>query len=350
MVVYVPGYTGAAIPTGWPFLWVAIPFLLIWDKFRNGQAIVFTDAHWLGLAVIGWALLSLTWTPSLYGAVSALLELLVFAGTFAWVSSIPDARPIYAGMAMGLAVNAALALAQWFGFDWIGQTSVPAGLFVSKNVLGEISALLFVAMVGYRLWRWLPACLPGLLLTGARGAWLALFLAAVAWIWPLNRRLALGLCALPIIAIAFTLLTGHRVASLAERWDWAHDTFLALNIWGHGIGSFDVQFPTIADFSDTSIRRPDHLHNDYLEFAFEIGAGIVPAAFFLFTCLESKLETERLVFLGFLGIALFEMPMHVPAECFLGGVVAGQLARSRVDVRGLGRLGRSTQYGRVQTG
>lgn len=344
MVVYVPGYTDSAIPSGWPFLSVAVALCLLIDYFRHRQ-IVLTQPHWFGLAFLAWCVLTLAWTTDFYGAGFALWEIGCFAAVFLWASTLDDARPVYLGLVCGLAINDVVAVAQTFGFEAVGQLSKPAGLFVSKNVFGEISALIAIALAAHRLWWFLPLCLPGLVLTGSRGALLALFAAGFLALWRWRRWAALAALLLPFAGAVATYESGHRTASLGERWIWTVDTFAALNLSGHGIGSYSAQFPSYARASDTSTRRPDHLHNDPLELAFEIGSGIILAAFFVVSCLESPLWAERLVFVGFLTLSFFEMPLHTAAESFVGAVVAGRLARCRVVVRDRIGVGGQPQRG-----
>lgn len=349
-LVYIPNYTGAAIPTGWAFLWIFAPLLLILDWWR-GREIILTAPHWCGLGFLVWCALSLLWAPDLYGAGFGLFELGPFALLFLWASAQDDITDVYCGLACGLAINAILAILQWkYGVEWVGQLSRPAGLFVSKNVLGELSALIAIALATHGLWRYLPATLPGLLLTGSRGAWLAIFAALFVALWRWRRTAALASLALPIVAMAITFAFGLRTASLDERWIWAKDTIQSLTIEGHGFGSYGHEFPNYAQASDTSIRRPDHLHNDLLELTFEIGIGIFPILLFLLLCLEAPLWSERMVLVAFIAISLFEMPLHAPAEACLGAVVAGRLARARLGLRHHVDLGRSAEHGWLSRG
>lgn len=328
-IIYVPGITGAAIPSGWALLWFAIPLCLIIDCAR-GRSITATDPHWLGLTFALWCAVSMAWTVDRNGAMLSFFELGAFGITFLWASGLDDARPVYYGLAIGLLINDGIALAQYFlEMDIVGEISRPAGLFVSKNVFGELSALIVIVLAGNGLWRWVPVGLPGIMLTGSRGALLALFSAGFLWLWRWNRRIALLALLAPAIAAGATFALGHRTATLDERWIWTRDTIAALSIQGHGVGSYGSQFPSYAHYSDTSTRRPDHLHDDYLELAFEVGLGIIPLALFFVSCLEGALWAERLVLVAFLLIGLFEMPLHAPAESFVGAVVAGRLARAR---------------------
>ncbi len=335
MVVFVPNFTGAAIPTGWAVLWGIVPLFLAVRRIH------FSSLNLFGLLILGFAGLTFFWTTAPYDGVYAFAQIAAFALCVVLGSTLRDLKPLYVGMAFGLLVNDAIAIAQWLEWSAIGEMSRPAGLFVSKDVLGEISALLLIAFVGRRMWVFCPLTLPGIVLTGSRGALLALGVAVL--VWTKSRLLMAFVVGLLLAAVAATFWTGYRVDTLLERWAMWREVFPQLDLFGHGLGSFGR-----LTFGQNAIR-PDHLHNDYLEFGFEL--GLVPlalAGLFFVRCLRAPRLPEHAVLSAFLVLATVEMPFHVPPECFLGGLVAGFIGGHGSVVCDLRSRGRSDQFTGLQ--
>src|ERR1051326_7560204 len=150
-VAYVPGWGGAATTPRWDIgAAMALALLL-------GPAGRMTHAHWLGLALAGWLILSLAWSSSPLDGAGQAVMLLVIAVAFAWGATLGDIRPFVAGAAIGLAISSVIAVAQWLGWHGIETATItPAGLFYSHNRFGEVAAVVFAAAVGLRMWWALP--------------------------------------------------------------------------------------------------------------------------------------------------------------------------------------------------
>lgn len=174
-VTFWPGLDGAALTPRWAALAVAPPGLLLATK--PGRV---TAAHLVGMLFLAWAAFSLFWAPSPYDGLGALFKLVILAESFVVGARLPSLRPVWVGLAAGLTVNGAVLFAQaalgpfWSNPDSNGMS----GLFYNPNSLGEIAALVLVALCVERMWWWIPGILPAVWLPHSRAAWLALVVVA----------------------------------------------------------------------------------------------------------------------------------------------------------------------------
>lgn len=321
-MLYVPGILGAATAGRWALLSVGVPVAVCLSA-----GVRFTRGHLLGLLLLAWAAVSLSWTASIYDGIHELWQWCLYGGLFCLAASAATLRPVYIGLGLGFAVNGALMIAQHtFGFIGIEQIVPPAGLFMNKNYVAEPAALVLVALVGHRLWWLAAAVLPAVVLGGSRGALVGIAAAAVVWLWPRSRAAAVVLTAAGVCACA-ALVSG---GSVAERFTIWRDTVDGLTWLGSGIGSFFTQYPMAASLKDLLISRPANAHNDFLEMAFEIGpAGLLMFVLLLSTALCAPRPIERAVLLAFIMEACFGFPLHNPVTGFIAALAAGHLCGAR---------------------
>lgn len=325
-VVQVPRLTSSVVLTGWAWLTILLPFMVGRVQMRL--------PHWLGVAFVLYAAVSVMRSPS---GGEALWHLGVIAGCFCLGSSLTTLRPVWVGLALGLTVSSLIAAAQSMGWQGIPQVHPPAGLFVNKLVLGWACGLVLIALMCERLWWLVPGLLPGFVLTEGRGSVLAVGAALICWTLPRSRIMAL-VFAVSIAGLAVLVYkTNYRASSIDERMAIWADTAEALTPTGRGLGSFIYYFPVIDTRMDAAAMRAEHAHNDFLEFAFELGVGALPL-FVLVLMLAlsggAELETERLVFIAYLVMAVFGFPTFIPVTAFVGCLVAGRLAGGWGVVRG----------------
>ena len=154
-LVYIPGWTGYMILSGWVLLSVVLPFLLL-------QRIELGWAHWLGSAFLAYATASLAWTPIQVQGIWILWLLWMLAFSFC-VGAIYNLAPLYRGAAYGMGINLILAIAQWLGWHPLLQVNpdAPSGLLVNPNVLGETAALVSIGLATTRQYWLLVLTLPG---------------------------------------------------------------------------------------------------------------------------------------------------------------------------------------------
>lgn len=318
MIVYVPGVTGAAISTGWLFLFLTIPILFLFCEISLG----------IGFLFICYSVLSLLWTYDLNIAYFYILQLIVLACTFHIGANIKNLEPIIKGLSFGLGVSAILAIAQKFGFNnWIYSVNdKPTGLFVNPNIFSEISAILFVSIIILKLWWWLPVTLPGLILVQSRAALLGIAVGMFIYIWRLNKYLSIvGLILSGFIAL-FLYWNNFNIVSIQERFAMWMDTIQGFKLFGNGIGSYETLFPLYATHINTEAARPKYAHNDILQLFFELGIGSSLALMVIINVFKTKKNELSILFTIFT-ISLFTYPLHTPASAFLAFLVAGYVSR-----------------------
>jgi len=311
--LFVPDWSGAATTPRWALAAVVLPLLMR----RNGSPLF--AAHLFGLLFVAYAAASVLWSPQKWEAIDALLKLIVLAEAFILGSQIEDIRPIVAGAALGLGVSSAVIL---LGVQVPQTSDYPAGLFVNSNALGEIAALVLAGAIVHRIWFAVPMIAPALIASHCRGAFLALGAAGIIWVWSRSKPVAV---ALVIVGIATAAWMGSS-ESAHQRLDMWGAIVPQLTAMGKGIGSFYTLYPLYSPF-DTLLQRPEHLHNDWLEFTFELGI-IGTVLYAAFVC------SARSVVLAVLVVeAIFGFPLHLAATAVLGGILSGHAVRDRAGVR-----------------
>ncbi|MEO6381977.1 MAG: O-antigen ligase family protein [Nitrobacter sp.] len=282
--------------------------------------------------------MSLAWTSSIWDGIDLVWRLAVLAGVFAIGARLPSLRPVYIGFGAGIAVNSILAMFQWYG-PWeivrelIPQSPMPGGLFLNKNYLAEPAALAFVALVASRLWWLAAAALPALLLPKTRGALLAVGVAAIAWVWTRDRRLAI-LMMLGVVALAIETVARNGIdATFDQRLAIWRDTAAGMTFWGHGVGSYFTSYAGHSPNFNLLISRPTHAHNDILELFYEFGPGAVLILVLAWQCLRADRLPERLVLIAFITEGMFAFPVHNPATAAMAALCAGHLFAVRVPLR-----------------
>lgn len=339
--VFVPGWTGAGLPTAWPFLSIVLPFFLL-------RPIPMSEAHWWGLAFLVYAFISLLWTPILVQGVEYVWHLCILGAAFALGSVTSCPRRLYIGLGLGITVSSLLAIPQWLGWDgiYLFAGGIPAGLFINANALGEAAAVVILLLLTERIWWLIPGVLPGIILTQARGAALALALALGAWAWGRSRLVAIAVVIALAAAGTYASLRKESNYSFGQRLAIWTDTFSGLTTFGHGAGSFIPLYPHYADRQDTLRERPENAHNEFLETLFHFGIG---ACFLWFLCIQtlSRGGPETYAFFAFLVVASIGFALATPVTAFMGAFVAGRLNRSRDDVGVFSLGGRSVLYQRM---
>lgn len=336
---FIPGLAGAGYVARWAVVLIGIGAALCWTRIRVGPA------HLIGTAFLAWAALSIRWTVVPDDGWNELICLgAVTGGAFVLAHERSDVAGVCRWMGLGLWLSSAIGIAQWLGYHPVVDIPAlirPAGLFVNPNLMAEVAVPVAIGLVATRQWWVLVGVLPAALLPQSRGPLLA---AAAVALWAgVTYRPRVALAVAPLIGlVAFWLAPAKwvDVGSLHEHLSMWTDTLRAFTFWGHGLGSFYVEFPRYAVDTATNYVRPDHAHNDFLELAFELGVpGIAFGMAFLVCVLASGSEAEGMVLGALLVEACFAFPFHEPATTFLLGAVAGCAARHGHLVRRVERPG-----------
>lgn len=321
-------FQGATTPK-WALLAVALPVMVSLSSPNH-----FSRLHLIGAGFLAWCVLSLTWTSNLWDGFGLGIHLIILSLAFVLGSRSESLAAIFKGLALGLTVSSLLVVIPHDEFSTVLTSE--QGLFGNQFALAEVAALTIIGCVVYRLWWFIPGVIPSLVplhsQTTPRSALLGLGVAGLAWLWSRSRVASLSLAALvcaAAIASAF-----YRPESSWQRVTIWQDTLAGLSFFGHGLGSFFTDFVWHAANIDTSFERPEHAHNELLEWAFELGAvGLVLFCAFWWQAYRTADLATRCLIAGVLAIGMVSFPFHVPATAFVGSLCAGHACRVRRGIR-----------------
>ncbi len=312
-ICFIPGITGAAIPTQWVLLSCLLP-LGLW---RSGP---FGPAHWLGLGALAYAAASILWATSHYDGLNGLWTLSICALALWLGTTLTRTRDLFRGLAWGMVINSGFAIAQYLGYSPVPVSEGIAGLFFNSTVLGASAALVLLAMIEYRFWFLALGTVPSLLLSGSRGSW------AILAIGLLARRVhwSIILTCVALGAVAFAWAPNHSDAQRLYLWSLAYSH---LTLFGNGIGSFTSVYYIATDTlfnSPVRMVHPEFVHNDYLQLWFELGIGAIPIYLLYAIALSRKADALWPVTVAFLALSLFYFPLWCPITAFIGCVTTGR--------------------------
>lgn len=308
-LAFIPGWTGASIPTSWAVLSCVLP-LTLWKPIAT------SPIHRVLLLFLAYAFASWLWATNRNDAVMALWQLSILAGCFCLGSQVP-LRQLVRGLAIGFSISSAVAVLQWGGFHPVlTNNRWPAGLAFNSMLHGEILALLIVALAIYGDWLWIPTLAPGLLLSGSRGAYTAAALGIV-----LTRLRQPILLAVGAAAVAFWA-TIHIGPSDSERFIIWQGALRYLTLFGNGPGSFlSLWF----QHPGGPITTPEYVHNDALQLVYEYGVGAtIPLACAAFLLARTQSQ-EWPLFATFVFLGIFSFPLYSPVASVIGALAAGRI-------------------------
>lgn len=323
-LAYVPGWTGAYIPTGWAVLSLVLPWTL-W------KGVDLSPFHLAGLVFLCWAAASAFWSPSWEGAVWSLWTLTILGLAFRFGPSL-NFPHLLQGLALGLGVSSILVILQVFRIEPVWQTTIErsSGLFFSPVILGSVSALVLLGLLSERLWWYTPLVIPSLVLSGARGAWVALSLG-------LASRWLRGWALLGLIPVTLFICFSPSEVERATIW---FATLRDLTLWGHGAGSLSDVWVLVQG-------RPTHpgfAHNEVLDLLYQFGLPAVLIFWMASSLLDRSDAPEFPLYIAFLALAAYSGPLHHPLLGLLGAAAAGRLAACPIFLGHLGSVGGPYSY------
>jgi hypothetical protein len=348
-----PFIASSATTPRWGFIAIVGAIALFRIRIRM------TTSHVLFMLMLGYGAVSLFWTEVPVEWWANFLKLLFTFFAFMVAAELKSIRGLLIGAACGLTINSVIVYMQIYGWTGLPQVSMPGGLFMNKDMGAELAALVLIGLVYERLWWFVPLValnicqylLPTEIIPIGNAVWSSVNWAALL-ATPINLagtflysrgalvsviavlglmmigrypRLLVGVGAVtaPIVGIYYMI---HFDGSVVERISIWHDTVDGFTWFGRGLGSYYVTFPDIGHRIDTLYARPEHAHNDLLEFIYEMGIGaIIPVAFAV-SVWRSTMATEKAIFLGFMVQTMFGFPLHMPATAACFAVVAGRCA------------------------
>lgn len=309
-VVYVPGYTGVSIATGWAMMSVALP-IATW------RPIPATPFHIAGALFFAFAILSLRWAPDKDFGIFHLWQLACIGGAFVLGSQLKDTRPVVIGLALGVGVSSVICIVQTLGYDPVLRSYErrASGLLFNSVACGEFATFVLIWLLAKRMWWYVPLVLPAFLLPWSRGAFAAAVLFACLRAGWFGIVLALAVIGLFIL--------DPQVVSNSVRIRLWWEALGYLSWFGNGVGAVESVFLSVGG----RLYSPEYLHNEYLEFIFHYGlVAIVPIGIMLGLGLN-RLREEWYPYVCFLFLALFSFPLHIAPMAFAVGICAGYLSR-----------------------
>lgn len=317
-ICYVPGYTGASVPTQWAVLSIVLP-LGLW------RVSSYDIGHKLLFGFVLYAILGACWSLNLYSWVWGMWLVGIWVLAYHWGTLCKDLRGLWKGLAVGLCASVAVAIAQALDYAPV-EANDPyqySGLFFNSSLFGVTIGLVLVGLAVHNLWWYMPPMALGLILSGSRGGILVVVIGLIARFG--GATLAIG--AFACMGIAFLAVIDLADAQRLQIWG---VTIRALNIFGHGAGSFlDLYY---VRNTKVTLIHPEFAHNDFLQLTYEYGIGalfliVIPAL-----ALASR-SAERAVLVAWLALATFYFPLYAPLPAFIGLVVAGHCLHSWALVR-----------------
>lgn len=307
---------GATVPR-WAFLSIVCAALLFKIEIPFGA--------WLLVVYVG----LMAWVaPVGYEAAFLYWHFLLYAVVFLYAQTLDSSRGIAIGVGLAMTVNSALMLFETFGHQIMPSSifGTVGGLFYNHNLASETAAMAVALAIGYRLWWLLPGLIPTLAL-GSRAPVMALGAAGCMALWRWDRFFAL--MTFLLMALAAAVLTSYRhdgLGTLGERFGVWQDMLPHLNLLGHGLGSFIVEFPLWQTHMPVLEYRYENPHNDLLQIAYELGLiGILLVGVLVWQMTQVRRSPEWYCLLVFLVEGCFGFPLYEPATGALAAFCAGRL-------------------------
>lgn len=320
---YVPGVIGASVTTGWLFLLLTLPILLFYCNIR------ITIVHILGLLFLCYATLSFAWTSNVNIAFFIYLQAITVAIVFCIGSSLNNIKWFVIGCAVGLLPSDILATIQYFYKEPVVFTvqGNVAGLFVNKNIYCEVSAIICITLIVFKLWWYIPFTLPGIVYVHSRGAILGFATGLLVWLFKHNRLAFYSLSVTGLVVGSIYYIDNFSMISVNERFAMWADTIKGIKIFGQGVGSFEITYPYYATNIDTSLSRPRFAHNDLIQAIYEFGIGSILLVISFYTILKIKCD-ETIIIFSIIVMSMFNYTTHIPASAFILFLVAGYVSRN----------------------
>lgn len=330
LVAYLPMATSATTVGRWAVLALCASFMLV----RMRTLPIFGRSHAWGLALLCWMALGLMWSVSPLDTTGSLIHWIVLAVVFTWATQEKhDQNLALAALVLGLIPSLIVAVAEISGHVLVDAEASPAGLLLNRNSLGEIAAVALIWSVAARRYALALVPLALVLLSGSRGAALACACGGLYWLWAggQRRRAALATLGFAVCVIAYVVLTRNVESWLirAEIWLFAVANFTFL---GSGLDTFATFAPGFG-----------YVHNDYVQFVFELGIGAALAIPILWRAFSGARSPESAALAALLGAALVSYPTQYPVGAMLlvvlAGLRCGAADRARVSESLLRRCG-----------
>jgi hypothetical protein len=338
--------SGGTVPR-WAFLSLICAWFLF--KIRIPPLLILFAVYLTVMAYIA---------PVVYEAAFIFWHFLVLAVLFCWAQHRNKEEyfleMVTIGAALGMTVNSVVVLIQAFT-DWQGipQLIPNSGLFYNHNMGAEAAAMVLALVVGYRLWWLVPGLLPTLWFA-SRAPILSLGIAGGLALWRISRFAAM-LVPLGCALFVFGVMKGEGgfrgvvlSADFLQRVGVWTDMLPQMTVWGHGLGSFIVDYPAFQRHTSSLMLRFENAHNDYLQVAYEMGlAGMLLIAILLAWMAAAPRSPAWYAMIVFLGEAAFGFPLYEPVSGALAACCAAVVFSGCTGLRDFLPARRSRIWARV---
>jgi hypothetical protein len=320
-VLCLPGLPDGAETPRWCLMSLLLPALFLWRNDRLSGTVAL---------LLGYVALMLLRNPVWQDGAYLYWHLILYILAFYLFRN--DLKQVTMGAALGMAVNSAVVIAQYYGWNAIPQLAPHSGLFYNRNLACEAAAMLVALCIGYRLWWFLPGLLPTLIL-GSRAPVLALGVVGVIAVWRYSRWFAAGIVAASGAMVAYLTLD---FLSLEQRLGAWYNTAQGFTLLGRGLGSFLVEFPLFQENTDPLYWRFENAHNDALQLIFEFGLpGAIMIGAVLWRVATAKRSPAWYAFVVFFVEGCFGFPLYKPITGILAACCAGVVFGGWNPLRGL---------------
>lgn len=312
-VAWLPFAIDPAMPVRWAVAAVFAPLIML---SRN-----------LPRPLEGWGLVCLfclgvgvAWNPFQGSGLEELAHLVILACVFC-VGAAGSPTGFWRGTAAGLAVSVGVAIAQLYGWEGVKQYAVPAGLFANKNVFAEAGLVVMAAGLGMGKLLIVLVGAAAVVLGKSKAAIGAAAILGAVVLRPRAPRIAKCIVA-AVVVIGIGYFLADAPSSAARLYLWAL-TIQNVTTMGHGLGSFINAYPGF-----------EHVHNEFLQVAFENGIlGLSAAALLAYLWRPLSDDPEQLVLTAVLAVGMLAFPLRMPFTACAFALALGWAARRRAVVR-----------------
>lgn len=269
---------------------------------------------------VGYSALTLLWSPDAWSGAGDLIHFIIFSLALVAAAELSedDFDACLCGVAWGLGISSALVIGQSLGWSPVDQVASPAGLFLNRDLVAEVSALVLVWAAAQRRWGCLALVAPPLILCGSRTA---LGTVAVGGAFLLPRRWSVVLLVaglLIVLALSAFDFKGVSFGRRIDAWEW---TYRHITLWGMGLGT------VVHSYWETT-------HSDVLQAICETSfAAIGLVALFAIAAWRAA-GIDRALVASCALQALVAFPLRAPASAFVVAVVLGYMLRRGARVCG----------------
>lgn len=322
MIGYLPDIMSSSTAGRWAVTTVVgLPLFLTWGIPR------WSLGSFLALLLFAWVGIGLTWSEVPWDTLGSILHWSALFGLGLAASRLEDRSQVWIAAALGVSISLPFVLLQVAGYSpvwslvragYLGNV----GLFLTTNVIAEVSTVAFVLMLFQPRWLRLLAIAPGICAALSGRSEVLLMLATVGLIyWPTTRRyfvaIALG-AALLFVVLAHYSLIGPSMTIRLQVWSLIINN---IDAWGAGLGTFATIFTGI-----------NFAHNELLQLIFELGIGATLAVGLVACALFNESShnfPDKLALWALLASSTVWAPLQDPATALLVSLLVGGLLGDR---------------------